>query len=148
MVISLVGFTKQNSMTENEITMLMLQIADIGVTGIMVKYEGSGDDGAIEWVGYTKEPCGRPEDVHENIDEWTDEHDLHKVDSGICSLITNFAHEKLLNEIEDWWNNEGGFGELCICIPSGKYIINNHVRIIETEDHFHDGNVLDKRNDI
>jgi hypothetical protein len=135
-------------MTENEITMLMLQIADIGVTGIMVKYEGSGDDGAVEWVGYTKEPCHTPEDVNENIDEWTDEHDLNKLDSGICSLIENFAHEKLLNDIEDWWNSEGGFGELCICIPSGRYIINNHVRITETEDHFHDGNILDKRSDV
>ena len=131
-------------MTENELTGLLLKLADIGVTGVKVLYDGAGDSGAIEWIGYTKEPCKTPEDVNDNVDDWENDRVLAKISADAHNAIENFAQERLLDEIEDWWNNEGGWGELCICIPSGKYIINNHVRITETEDYFHDGSLLDK----
>jgi hypothetical protein len=64
-----------------------------------------------------------------------------------ADALSNFADSVLLNEIEDWWNNEGGYGTLCIMVPSGKYIINNHIRITDTEDYFHDGDLLSKAED-
>jgi hypothetical protein len=131
-------------MTEIEMTGLLLKLADLGVTGIKVKYDGGGDSGAIEWIGYTKEKCDTPQDVNDNIDDWENDLNLADLDSSVYSLIEDFAQEKILNDIEDWWNNEGGFGELCICIPSGKYIINSNVRIIDYEEYFHEGSLIDK----
>ena len=131
-------------MTENAMTGLLLKLADIGITGIKVKYDGGGDSGAIEWIGYTTKKCDTPEDVNDNINDWANDANLAELDSSVYSLIEDFAQGKLLNDIEDWWNNEGGFGELCICIPSGKYIINNSVRIIDYEEFFHDGDLLSK----
>jgi hypothetical protein len=131
-------------MTENELTGLLLKLADLGVTGIKVKYDGGGDSGSIEWIGFTKEKCDTPEDVNDRIIDWEHDGNLAQLDSAAYSLIESFADEKLLNDIEDWWNNEGGFGELCICVPSGKYIINNSVRIIDYEEYFHDGSILEK----
>jgi len=131
-------------MTENALTTLLFRLADIGVTGIKVHYDGGGDSGSIERIGYTKVKCDTPEDVNDEIDAWSDDNNLAELDSSAYSLIEEFAESKLLNDVEDWWNNEGGYGSLCICIPSGKYIINNHVRIIETEDYFHDGSLLEK----
>ena len=131
-------------MTELEMTSLLFKLADLGVTGIKVRYDGGGDSGAIEWIGYTKELCETPEDVNDNIDDWDNDANLAELDSVIYHDLEHFASAKILNELEDWWNNEGGWGELCICIPSGKYIINNHVRITETEDYFHDGSLINK----
>jgi hypothetical protein len=131
-------------MTENELTGLLLKLADMGITGIKVNYNGGGDSGAIERIGYTKSNCTTPEEVDDEIDVWDDDISLYKLDLGAYSLIENFAQEKILDDIEDWWNNEGGFGNLCICVPSGKYIVNNHINITETEDYFHDGSLLDK----
>jgi hypothetical protein len=131
-------------MTENEMTGLLFKLADLGITGIKVKYDGGGDSGAIEWIGYTTEKCDTPGDVSDNINDWENDSNLAELDSSAYSLIEDFAQEKLLSDIEDWWNNEGGFGELCICIPSGKYIINNSVRIIDYEEYFHDGDLLEK----
>lgn len=131
-------------MTENDITGLLLQLADRGVTGIKVKYDGGGDSGAIEWIGYTTEKCDTPEDVGDHINDWENDSNLEQLDSAAYSLIENFASEKILNELEDWWNNEGGFGDLCICIPSGKYFVNNYVRVTETEDYFHEGNLINQ----
>ena len=131
-------------MTEIDMTGLLLKLADLGITGIKVKYEGSGDSGAIEWIGYTTEKCDTPEDVNDNIDDWNVEYNLEQLDSILYHEIYNFAEDTILNNIEDWWNDGGGFGELCICIPSGKYIINNNVRISNTEEFFHQGSLIDK----
>jgi hypothetical protein len=131
-------------MTELELTSLLFRLADFGITGVKVKYDGGGDSGAIEWIGYTNKPCETPEDVDDNMEDWGDDWKLSKISQDAYTQVEEFAQEKLLDNIEDWWNNEGGWGELCICIPSGKYIINNHIRIIESEDYFHDGNILDK----
>ena len=131
-------------MTELELTSLLFKLADLGITGVKVKYDGGGDSGAIEWIGYTSKPCETPEDINDIVNDWDNEYTLTNLDGDLYYQIESFVDEKLLNDIEDWWNNEGGFGDLCICVPSGKYIINNHVRITETEDYFHDGDLLSK----
>jgi hypothetical protein len=130
-------------MTEIDMTGLLIKLANLGVTGIKVAYEGAGNSGAIEWIGYTDQPCETPEDVEDIVDAWVNP-TLADLDSGAYALIEDFANEKLLQDIEDWWNNEGGFGELSICIPSGKYIVNNNVRISHHENYIHDGDLLSK----
>lgn len=130
-------------MTEVELTSLLFKLADLGITGVKVRYDGGGDSGAIEWIGYTSEKCETPEDVNDNITDWQNESNLANIAGDLYSQIEEFV-DRILSDIEDWWNNEGGYGELCISVPSGKYIINNHVRITETEDYFHDGDLLSK----
>ena len=125
-------------------TGLLLKLADLGITGIKVHYDGGGDSGAIEWIGYTQDPCENPEDVNDCIDNWDNDTNLATLDSSAYSLIEYFAQEKILNELEDWWNDEGGFGHLSICVPSGKYMVNNSIRITETEDYTHQGSLLNK----
>ncbi len=125
-------------------TGLLLKLADLGVTGVKVHYDGGGDSGAIEWIGYTKEPCTTPEDVNDDIDNWDNDVNLAELDSSAYSLIEDFAQERILNDLEDWWNNEGGYGNLSICVPSGKYMVNNSIRITETENYTHEGSLLNK----
>jgi hypothetical protein len=134
-------------MTELELTSLLFKLADLGITGIKVHYDGGGDSGAIEQIGYTTEKCDTPRDVDDEIDVWDNDMSLAALDSGLYSLVEEFSEHKILNDIEDWWNNEGGFGDLCICVPSGKYIINSSIRITETEDFFHNGSLLEKAED-
>jgi len=128
-------------MTELELTSLLFSLAEKGITGIKVRYDGSGDNGAIEWIGYTKEACKTPENVDDLIALWDDDADLALICSSSHSLIEDFAYE-ILDDIEDWTDDEGGFGDLCICIPSGKYIINNNIRYVRIENYFHDGNLF------
>ena len=135
---------KQNNMTEMEMKGLLLKLADLGVTGVKVAYEGGGDSGAVEWIGYTTMvSCKTPADVDDAIMAW-DAPSLAELDSSAHTLIEDFAHTKLLDNIEDWWNNEGGYGELSICVPSGEYIISNNVRIVDTENYTHEGNLINK----
>ena len=133
-------------MTELELTSLLFRLADFGITGVKVKYDGGGDSGAIEWIGYTTQPCETPEDVDDRVEDWADASNLSVLDKDLYYEIESFT-ESILNDIEDWWNNEGGWGDLCICVPSGKYIINNNIRITDHETYFHDGSILDKAED-
>ena len=131
-------------MTETELTAVLIRLADAGVTGVKIIYDGAGDSGSIESVVYTAEPCETPEDIDDKVDGYDYESKLANIDMNAADALSNFADSVLLNEIEDWWNNEGGYGTLCIMVPSGKYIINNHIRITDTEDYFHDGDLLSK----
>ncbi len=135
----------------NEINMMatLVKLADLGVTGVKVYYEGSGDSGCIEDVVYTTEKMDADEEnAFTDLDEinvWgEDVMPLSKLDSGLASDIQNFVEEQLLNDIEDWWNNEGGSGSVCILIPSGKYKITNDIRIVETETYYHEGSLIQK----
>ena len=149
MPISLAGFTKLNSMKEMDMIGTLVKLADLGVTGVKVQYEGSGDSGAIENVVYTMEKMVEDEeDAFDNINDiyvW-DQKILHlqDLDSGLSSDIANFVEEQLLNDIEDWWNNEGGYGSVCILIPSGKYKIYNDIRITQIESYYHEGSLIQK----
>ena len=135
-------------MNELDMTGLLLKLADIGITGIKVHYAGSGDSGAIESLVYTTEKLDMDEvdafNELDTLDIWSNEDNLSTLNHELSTLVENFVLEKLLNDIEDWWNNDGGEGEVLILVPSGKYQIYNRIYITHTEGFQHDGSLLDK----
>ncbi len=133
-------------MTEEQLMEVLIQLADQGVTGIKVHYDGSGDSGAIENIVYTDIENANFSDI-DLVSAWNEDKNLAKLNSDAYSTIQNFAHEALLDNIEDWWNNEGGYGDLLIRVPSGEYLINNNVRIMEIEEFTHEGNLFRKIED-
>ena len=144
MPIFLADFTKQNNMTENEMTGLLLQLADLGVTGIKIFYSGGGDSGDIDDIIYTT----TKEASFDNIMNLTSYGEyllnLQTLDDELSDKIKDFANEKILNHLEDWWNNDGGFGAMLIKIPSGQYEINNIIYVTDTEEFQHDGDLISK----
>lgn len=136
-------------MNETMMTGLLIKLADLGVTGIQIYYEGSGDSGCIDEVLYTTDKLPENEedafDKIRSLNSWQEDAKyLRNLDSGLSSDIESFAEEKILDSIEDWWNNDGGYGTLCILVPSGKYDIMNNVRITEVETYQHVGNLIDQ----
>ena len=131
-------------MTENDMTGLLLKLADLGVTGIKIFYSGGGDSGALDDIVYTTKEIADIEDINylENYGE--DVLNLKDLDSALSSDIENFAEEQILNDIEDWWNNDGGHGVMLIAVPSGNYKINNTIYITETVDFLHEGDLISK----
>ena len=144
MPIFLADFTKQNNMTENEMTGLLLKLADLGVTGIKIFYSGGGDSGDIDDVVYTTTKEAAFNDIM-NLSTYG-EGILHlaDLDGELRDQLIDFANEKILNDLEDWWNNDGGYGVMNIKIPSGKYEIANTIYVTDTEEFGHDGNLISK----
>ena len=125
-------------------TGLLLQLADLGVTGIKVIYSGGGDSGAIDDIIYTTEEVTSLQDL-DDLDPYSENVlNLRDLSTSFYSDIEDFAASKLLDEIEDWWNNEGGYGTVLISIPSGNYKINNSIYISNTEEYTHNGNLINQ----
>jgi hypothetical protein len=144
MPIFLADFTKQNNMTENEMTGLLYKLADLGVTGIKIFYSGSGDSGDIDDVVYTT----TKEAAFNNIMNLSNYGEgilyLADLDGELRDDLIDFANEKILNDLEDWWNNDGGYGVMIIKIPSGEYEITNTIYVTDTEEFEHDGDLISK----
>ena len=144
MPIFLADFTKQNNMTENEMTGLLLKLADLGVTGIKIFYSGSGDSGDIDDVVYTRTKEASFDDINTLSSYGESSLYLKELDYDLKDEISDFASSKILDEIEDWWNNDGGYGVMLIKIPSGQYEINNTIYVTDTEEFEHNGDLISK----
>ena len=131
-------------MKEIDITSFLYTLYDIGVTGIKVYYEGAGDSGAIEDILVTTDKEYSLDDPDSYFDGQTK---LSEVYSGSIADFENFLHGKLLDNIEDWWNDEGGYGYVFIEIPSGKYKIENNIRFVDYEFYEHQDSLLNKTNE-
>jgi hypothetical protein len=128
-------------MTEQELTQTLIQLADLGITGIRINYEGGGDSGCIEDIYYTDKEGVSIVEV-QNL-PWSSKN-LKALNNELAINIENFATDKILDDIEDWWNNEGGSGTLAILVPSGEYIVENNIRRIDYDEFVHEGNLFRK----
>lgn len=136
-------------MKETEIMGVLLELHEQGITGINVYYEGSGDSGCIESVVYTKnklnDDIDNAFDEIQALDSWSGHNSSLKENyPNLWNKLEDFCDQSILNNIEDWWNNDGGYGNLCIMVPSGKYKVYNNVRYTQTEDYYHEGELLEK----
>jgi len=131
-------------MTENEMTGLLLKLADLGVTGIKIFYSGCGDSGDIDDIVYTTSKEAAFNNIMNLPSHGEDVLYLRNLNDELADKIKYFANEKILNDIEDWWNNDGGYGVMLIKIPSGQYEINNTIYVTNTEEFEHDGNLIDQ----
>ena len=111
-----------------------------GYHTIQVNYSGSGDSGDIDsiWLlkyrevfSYNSE-TGK-ENIEDRIKEIKD-----------CEEWVRHKADKILSGIEDWWNNDGGYGTMVIQIPSGTYTINNEINYTKTDSYEHSGNFLNE----
>lgn len=131
-------------MTENEMTGLLLQLADLGVTGIKIFYSGGGDSGDIDDVVYTTTKEAAFNNIMNLSNHGEDVLYLVNLDDELKDDLIDFANEKILNDLEDWWNNDGGYGVMLIKIPSGEYEINNTIYVTDTEEFEHEGDLINK----
>lgn len=133
-------------MTEKEIMSMMYQFHDLGVTGINIYYEGGGDDGYVDGISTTSQKLDKNDD--ESAFEEILQCDLYNQSKNknnvLFDQLEEFATDRILDDIEDWWNNDGGYGNLCILIPSGKYKIYNSIRYTNVEIYHHEGELLEK----
>lgn len=110
---------------EGKITLVgaMMYLQDNGIFQINIRYSGEGDSGAIDAIEF--------------YDNNNTEVDIN-CDTDVNNFIENLAYSKL-NGIEDWYNNDGGYGNMTIEIPSGEFTINNNIRITDYEVYTHEG---------
>jgi len=121
---------------ENKINLVgvMTYLGDLGFNRVQINYSGGGDSGAIDTIMYLK-----LEDNAENISHYElNEEQRDNLNETVRNFVDEMAWSKL-NDVEDWWNNDGGFGVMTINIPSGEFTIENHTYYQMTETYEHEG---------
>ena len=133
-------------MTEKEIMSMMYQFHDLGITGINIYYEGGGDDGYVDSISTTTKILEKfdNESAFGKILQCDYDEQLKKKHDALIDQLEEFATDCVLDDIEDWWNNDGGYGNLCILIPSGEYKIYNSIRYTNVEIYHQQGELLEK----
>jgi hypothetical protein len=114
-----------------KIAKLMLHLQDEGVKTIFVKYSGGGDSGQIDSITFSKT---------------TEEDNADIVNLNLPDELSNTLYSrayKLLDPIEDWYNNDGGYGEIQIKVPTGEYTIVNNIYYNQVDTYEHEGNLKD-----
>jgi hypothetical protein len=132
---------------DNENRVLLFKLKDLGIAYIQAYYEGGGDSGAIEDLLYVDNKKAIEEDL--NFNKLCEDNYINhrscgidfEIDSSLDSLIEDLIYG-LLENVEDWYNNDGGFGTVYINISTGEYSINNNVRYTETHFYGHSGSII------
>ena len=92
-----------------------------------VKFDGCGDSGMVEEVIFTGAKGV-------NL----------KADKSLSDLAERFCYDYLDSKGIDWYNNEGGYGELSIS-SDGSAKLNVSQRFVSTEDYFFEIGTKKKR---
>ena len=137
---------------EKEIHSLLLKLADQDIRQIFLGYEGSGDSGAIEEIYASKTAFEHDEFegwYFDIPDEFIDDFKplMEIVSHDVIKRVEELAYDLVLHKIEDWYNNDGGYGFIVIDIPSGKTHNRNSVRIMNTENFTNSFNLAKEANE-
>ena len=96
-------------------TLIFAWMKQLKISKIVVEFEGSGDSGQIQGYSHTLEGS---EQVHDDLpDDETSFHMLALVGEGVKAvtpkeLLNDFVYACLDETGIDWYNNDGGFGDV------------------------------------
>lgn len=133
------------------VQIMMDDLARDGFTKAIVYFDGCGDSGSVESVSFYKGEQYIPTDLttlnsdtlktkkypivttstsyDEDSKKWVD-----LDESKLCSapeLIEHIAYQKLDESNIDWYNNDGGYGELMFIFNKKKIKLNMNTRYTE-----------------
>jgi len=118
---------------------ILFNLAAQGYSHLCVIYDGSGDSGDIEDI------IPIPRDLKNEIYYNTcyDIESKIELDQNLYNLIANEAYRKVLDNLEDWCNNDGGYGQLYISTEDSSYDSYHYTRYTDIHEHYSDGQLND-----
>ena len=113
---------------------VMTYLSDLSYEKIIIKYSGGGDSGAIDEIYFVK--------FGESEEESFTSQDKKIINPDVRDYIESLCFRQL-DRVEDWWNNEGGYGSMDLHIPSGEFVIHNNI-FIQNEEYYKTTGKLDE----
>ena len=102
-------------MASIKLSALISRLRDEGVTSVYINYDGSGDSGSISDIDF--------EPFRYGTDEYV------KVNEMFSGELEDFGYHILNNHYDwDWYNNDGGYGNVCINVEDSMVSVNGYVR--------------------
>jgi hypothetical protein len=127
---------------KKDLAVVMTLLRDNGAHYVGCYYSGAGDSGEIESIalyGPSFDKRFQMDDIELTYGEQGDvEYDLP---DDIHTYIEDIFYDQHLNSIEDWWNNDGGYGSIVMCTKTGYFKNYNHQYYQQTETYYHEGDI-------
>lgn len=98
---------------------------ELGVTHVRFSYNGEGDSGSIEDTSFNTANGAEYNEVILNKDAVTEQ-------------LNDFLTDSLSDEVGDWYNNDGAYGEAILGTKTQTLQITNNQRITDTEVSTHE----------
>lgn len=119
---------------------LMTQLNLLGAKRVYVEFRGGGDDGQVDGV-YYKDKHDEMQDIPTDMMSWT--HIVYgnqtpvTKETSLVDVLEDLCYRALDQTGLDWYNNEGGQGQLVIDFTESPPKTNLHVGIntMTTDDH-------------
>lgn len=119
---------------------ILLRLKDYGVKYVYCYYSGGGDSGCIDEFAF----YGADADIEFNFEDngFTIKNESNKMklqeESSLWNMVVGELDGKLM-QVEDWYNNDGGYGEMLVEVDTGRYLIDNNCYITQEENFKHCG---------
>lgn len=113
-------------------------LRELGIEQVNVSFDGSGDSGEITDVAVDYADHKLADELNAKLSaaqvELIDEDTLQPRTIELIKLIEELS-DPLTTAYEDWWNNDGGFGELVWCASDEPphLELSIEVRVVNTE---------------
>jgi hypothetical protein len=115
-------------MASIKLSALISRLRDEGITRVYINYDGSGDSGSISDIDF--------EPFRYGTDEYV------KANEMFSGELEDFGYHILNNHYNwDWYNNDGGYGNVSIDVEDSTVSVNGYVRT--TEEAYESVNIED-----
>jgi hypothetical protein len=117
-------------------------LAEHQVETVTVSFDGSGDSGSIQDIAYHPQDDGVSELAIEHVhtDRFFDDGAWRTVvapkQTTMNEAIETLTYDYLEETNVDWYNNDGGFGELIINVAEGTVQLEVNVRFTQTSTEY------------
>lgn len=128
-------------MSKASISLIFTALHDMGAAVVVAEYSGGGDSGAVDELYGLLEECVT-RDEHGNITEYENDSDDDKrieITASMRDSLEDLIYSKILHGVEDWYNDDGGYGNLAVCTKTGSWVCENNVYYTNTSNYNHDG---------
>ena len=142
--VSNASYTENDSLYMDNLRRLLPVLRDQFVQSVVVSFDGSGDSGAIDSIFYLPQRIYELPDItvehvvtSQQFDDgrWIRQREVEAV--SMNKAIDALTYEYLEETQIDWYNNDGGYGELVIDVTDGTVSLEVNVRYTESVNEFH-----------
>ena len=127
---------------KKDLAVVMTLLRDNGVHYVGCYYSGGGDSGEIESIALYGPSFDKKYEMDEIELDYGEEGDVdYKLPQDIATYIEDVFYDQHLNTIEDWYNNEGGYGSIVMCTKTGYFKNYNNCYYQRTETYYHEGEI-------
>ncbi len=126
--------------SQQEKEVLHTQLNLLGAKKVIVEFRGGGDDGQVEGVFYI-DRNGNTQDIPQDMIAWTKvtygTQEQETKDTSLVDVLEDLCYRALDGTGLDWYNNEGGQGQLTIDFTESppSTTLQVGVNTMTTDDH-------------